>query len=721
MKDRYYLIFSIVLILIMFTVGSANATGYGSAALRDAEDTLTDGSNLPDGAAIKAYGDATYQPLEATLTDIADGTITENLVNTAIPWADNEVGDNLTVTALSGSSWNLADTITANSVYLGTTSLEETTAANDSGAYIVGVFDEFTNSNSTNVQDVLDDLDAAISSGMVYPGAGIALSTGAAWDTSITNNSTNWNTAYTDRMKWDGGATGLVAATGRTSLELGTAAIRDAEDTLTDGSNLPDGAAIKAYGDANWGGGSTLWTDSGSYISPTTNSEIKIYDASDNNNPTLSITKTVSPTSDRDGAFNTTITRSGGQEQSAVFHMYSISAAHTTGCDIGLTSVTEADNISGGQVFGGWIVSASPNSNTGNWGIVGLEINTFNRYANESLQTTPGAKWSAGLQLVAEDTLNVGDGPQTGYDCAFGMRIARANGGTGTWNIPIFIQKQATTASGYSIYIGGGEDAADDPAAGIKFGDDFYEGINFESATLNSTDKVAIHLADLQSIRLDTSKIWEDGSDLKFYDPTEGTETLSTLVGGTIAQQDASNVAITGGSISGISTFSTTDHTVTIGSTSNSNTVLSLQTATSSYDTSIGLYRGSTLVCDLKANSAGTTSQGYTGSLYWYSYTDSDTRASLTSGGNLSVDGTVTASCGTLTCDYVFEKDYNLMPLDTLQEFVEREKRLPNMTIQDGGHISSNTMRQELVEKIEEQSLYILQLHDRIKRLEVSK
>jgi hypothetical protein len=31
---------------------------------------------------------------------------------------------------------------------------------------------------------------------MTYPGAGIALSTGSAWDTSITNNSANWNTAY---------------------------------------------------------------------------------------------------------------------------------------------------------------------------------------------------------------------------------------------------------------------------------------------------------------------------------------------------------------------------------------------------------------------------------------------------------------------------------------------------------------------------------------------
>ena len=43
----------------------------------------------------------TYQPLEATLTDIADGTIVENLVNTANPWADNEVSDTLTASVLT--------------------------------------------------------------------------------------------------------------------------------------------------------------------------------------------------------------------------------------------------------------------------------------------------------------------------------------------------------------------------------------------------------------------------------------------------------------------------------------------------------------------------------------------------------------------------------------------------------------------------------------------
>jgi hypothetical protein len=45
----------------------------------------------------------------------------------------------------------------------------------------------------------------------VYPDAGIALSTGTTWASSIPNNSANWNTAFTDRLKWDGGSTELVA------------------------------------------------------------------------------------------------------------------------------------------------------------------------------------------------------------------------------------------------------------------------------------------------------------------------------------------------------------------------------------------------------------------------------------------------------------------------------------------------------------------------------
>jgi hypothetical protein len=74
--------------------------------------------------------------------------------------------------------------------------------------------------------------------GMTYPAApGIAVSTGTpptAWGTSITDASSNWNDAYTDRLKWNGGGTGLNASSGRSSLGLnGWSTINNDVQTLT--------------------------------------------------------------------------------------------------------------------------------------------------------------------------------------------------------------------------------------------------------------------------------------------------------------------------------------------------------------------------------------------------------------------------------------------------------------------------------------------------------
>jgi hypothetical protein len=49
--------------------------------------------------------------------------------------------------------------------------------------------------------------------------SGVVVSTAGVFGT-IADNSANWNTAFSERNQWNGGATGLVAATGRTSLAL---------------------------------------------------------------------------------------------------------------------------------------------------------------------------------------------------------------------------------------------------------------------------------------------------------------------------------------------------------------------------------------------------------------------------------------------------------------------------------------------------------------------
>lgn len=56
-------------------------------------------------------------------------------------------------------------------------------------------------------------------SGSPITGSGtLAITYTAGYSIPTDASQTNWNTAYSDRLKWDGGSTGLVAATGRTSL-----------------------------------------------------------------------------------------------------------------------------------------------------------------------------------------------------------------------------------------------------------------------------------------------------------------------------------------------------------------------------------------------------------------------------------------------------------------------------------------------------------------------
>jgi hypothetical protein len=77
--------------------------------------------------------------------------------------------------ALSSTDWNTFN--------LKQAALTLTTTGTSGAATLVGATLNIPNYNS-----------------MVYPSAGIALSTGTAWGTSITDNSANWNTAYTNRI-----------------------------------------------------------------------------------------------------------------------------------------------------------------------------------------------------------------------------------------------------------------------------------------------------------------------------------------------------------------------------------------------------------------------------------------------------------------------------------------------------------------------------------------
>ncbi len=81
---------------------------------------------------------------------------------------------------------------------------------------------------SRNLADLANTTTARANLG-VYSIASVNSLVGAKLDTTLAPSTlrSQWSTAYTDRLKWDGGATGLVAATGRTSLGLGSMALVD--------------------------------------------------------------------------------------------------------------------------------------------------------------------------------------------------------------------------------------------------------------------------------------------------------------------------------------------------------------------------------------------------------------------------------------------------------------------------------------------------------------
>jgi len=78
----------------------------------------------------------------------------------------------------------------------------------------------------------------AIANNPVTTSGTLALSFSAGYSLPTTTSQSNWDTAYTDRLKWDGGATGLDASTGRTSLGLGSIATQAANNVSITGGSI---------------------------------------------------------------------------------------------------------------------------------------------------------------------------------------------------------------------------------------------------------------------------------------------------------------------------------------------------------------------------------------------------------------------------------------------------------------------------------------------------
>lgn len=98
-----------------------------------------------------------------------------------------------------------------------------------------------------------------------------------------------------------------------------------------------------------------------------------------------------------------------------------------------------------------------------------------------------------------------------------------------------------------------------------------------------------------------------------------------------------------------------------------------------------------------------------------------------TTGYALAVNGNIRSKeviVETNWADYVFEKEYSLMPLTEVEEFIRMHKHLPN--IPSAGQVEEKglplgDMQRRMMEKIEELTLHIIQLNKEIENLKKGK
>lgn len=119
----------------------------------------------------------------------------------------------------------------------------------------------------------------SVSGNPVTTSGTIAISYSSGYAIPTTSKQTNWDTAYSERNQWDGGSTGLNAATGRTSLGLGTMATANTSSYSTTGTdttyayranNLSDLAnATTARTNLGLGSAATMTGPSGTIVGTT--------------------------------------------------------------------------------------------------------------------------------------------------------------------------------------------------------------------------------------------------------------------------------------------------------------------------------------------------------------------------------------------------------------------------------------------------------------------
>jgi len=599
----------------------------------------------------------------------------------------------------------------------------------------------------------------------------------------------------------------------RTTLGLGTAAVRAAEDTLTNGSNLPDGAAIKVYGDANWGV-TGLWNDAGQYIYPDAGTGYRLLDAGTDLTTvtfasntcyvlTPGATYDIDSNIDLSGTY-TTLMGYGATIKKTAACMVCITGSH---CKlIGFTVNGNSQNSLNVYVTGAYNeingITVHHSANDSGIGLtnataqfnlvtnclsysnykkgIALWMSKYNTISNNICHSnsqdgftcdgtpTYPAYGNVYIGNVSYNNSSSGFGIDSAHYCTFTANHAFSNGdvthllnGMTTWNIEgpsshlTFNGNVVDSNYGYGICLGPGTSCGgvgSGTSSYCKIVGNIYQGntvgdyytggasncdiIEATSGGIGSiledttpqlggeldtngkniTGLGVIVVSDGDRLRIGTNTdmlIRNDGTynridlqasdDFILYDLANSDEFMRACRNGavTLSYDGSAKFATssTGTTISGYTTLDGTYGDMKIGE----------QTIDANPFSAIGIDGTNNFVIyDLSANKAMIGC-----------YQDAFVKLYYNGLGKLQTSATgitVTGACS--GCDYVFEPEYDLMPLDELDAYIKEHECLPNMTVNNGKEIEFNSLRQESIEKIEELTLYVLQIHERLKVLE---
>lgn len=231
--------------------GARTNLGLGTAATTASSDYAT--------AAQGTLADSAVQPADIGTAAAQDVGYFATAAQGTLADSATQPGDLATV-ATSGSYNDLSNKPTVPTNLDSLTDVVITSATTGQGLQYNG-----TNwVNSSAGSGTVTSVDMSVPTGLSVSGnpvtttGTLAVTYASGYAIPTTAKQTEWDTAYTDRNKWDGGATGLTAATGRTSLGLGTAATTASTDyaTAAQGSN-----ADTAYGWGNHASAGYLTTE----------------------------------------------------------------------------------------------------------------------------------------------------------------------------------------------------------------------------------------------------------------------------------------------------------------------------------------------------------------------------------------------------------------------------------------------------------------------------